>query len=115
MSFMILTNLANIFRSRKKTELIIMRVNGFSIGQTIEYLARETVITTLAGLVLGVLSGALFTPILMQMMQQPDMQFYNIFHVKAWVIAAGLEIIFSLLINGVVFHKVRSFNLRDIA
>ena len=115
MSFMILTNLANIFLSRKKTELIIMRVNGFSIGQTIGYLARETVITTLAGLVLGVLSGALFTPILMQMMQQPDMQFYNIFHVKAWVIAAGLEIIFSLLINGVVFHKVRSFNLRDIA
>lgn len=115
MSFMILTNLANIFLSRKKTELIIMRVNGFSIGQTIGYLARETVITTLAGLIVGVLAGALFTPILMRMMQQPDMQFYNIFHVKAWVIAAGLEIIFSLLINGIVFHKVRSFNLRDIA
>ncbi len=115
MSFMILTNLANIFLSRKKTELIIMRVNGFSIRQTIGYLARETFIITLIGIALGVLAGFLTTPSLIHLMMQPDMQFDNVFHVKAWITAAILEIIFSLVINGIVFSKIKHLNLRDIA
>lgn len=115
MSFMILTNLANIFMSRKKTELIVMRINGFSIGQTIGYLARETIITTLLGTLLGVVCGYFTTPALVSRMMQPDLQFYNVFHVKAWVIAVILEFTFSLVINGIVFSKVKKLNLRDIA
>ena len=54
---MILTNLANIFVTRKKKELIVMRINGFSIKQTINYLARETVITIIIGLIIGLAIG----------------------------------------------------------
>ena len=114
-SFMILTNLSNIFLNRRKTELSVMRVNGFSIKQAKSYLTRETIITTIAGLILGVALGAVITPPIITMIQQKDVQYVNIFHTIAWVIAVGIEGVFAVLINSVVFNKVKKLNLRDIA
>ena len=114
-SFMILTNLANIYLVRKKTELSVMRVNGFSIRQTKAYLVRESVVTTIAGILLGVGVGALLSPALIGSMQQPDLEFVKSFQPYAWLAAAGLEAVFAVLINYVVFRKVKDLNLRDIA
>jgi len=114
-SFMILTNLANIYLARKKTELSVMRVNGFSIKQTKAYLVRESIITTAAGILLGVGVGAVITPILIQSMQQPDLEFIKTFQPIAWIAAVGIEATFAILINNVVFRKVKDLNLRDIA
>jgi ABC-type antimicrobial peptide transport system permease subunit len=114
MSFMILSNLANIFLNRKKTELTVMRINGFSIKQTKGYLTRETVITTLAGVVLGVLAGAIATPFVIRNMEQPDIQFVRNFNVIAWTIAVSLEVLFSIIINSFVFRKVKDLNFRDV-
>jgi len=114
-SFMILTNLSNIFLNRRKTELSVMRVNGFSVKQAKGYLRKETVITTAAGLALGVVLGALLTPPVMTMLQQPDMELVKSFHTVAWVSAVAIETVFALLINSLVFSKVKKLNLRDIA
>lgn len=115
MSFMILTNLANIFLNRKKTELTVMRINGFSIKQTKGYLARETVVTTAAGLILGVIVGAIATPFIIMMQEQPDLQFIRSFHPLAWIAAVVMEALFAVLINSFVFRKVKDLNFRDIA
>ena len=114
-SFMILTNLSNIFLNRKKTELSVMRVNGFSIKQAKSYLTRETIITTIAGLILGVIVGAIFTPRIITMIQQEDVEYVNIFHTVAWLTAVGIEGSFAVLINSIVFNKVKNLDLRDIA
>ena len=114
MSFMILTNLANIFLNRKKTELTVMRINGFSIKQTKGYLARETVVTTAAGVVLGVLLGSVFTPFIIKTVEQPDLQFIRTFHPAAWVAAVVMEVVFAVIINSLVFRKVRNLNFRDV-
>ena len=115
MSFMILSNLANIFLNRKKTELTVMRINGFSIKQTKGYLTRETIVTTAAGVLLGVLAGAIMAPLIIKAMEQPDLQFVRSFHVVAWLIAVGLEVIFAVVIYSVVFRKVKKLNFRDVA
>ena len=114
-SFMILTNLANIYLTRKKTELSVMRVNGFSIKQAKGYLSRESIFTTAIGLALGLLFGWLVTPSLIFRMQQPDLEFVKSFHVIAWAAAVGLETLFSIVINSFVYRKVKDLNLRDIA
>lgn len=114
MSFMILSNLANICLNRKKTELTVMRINGFSIKQTKGYLARESVITTAAGVAIGVLAGAIATPFIIKLMEQPDIQFVRSFNVYAWAIAVALEVLFSIIINSFVFRKVKDLNFRDV-
>lgn len=114
MSFMILTNLANIYFTRKKKELIVMRINGFSIRQTIGYLAKETIFTTIGGIVIALIVGALFAPVIIRVLEQPDGMFVRDYNPIAWLIAAGLESLFAIGINLVVFQKVRSLNFRDV-
>ena len=69
MSAMILSNLANIFLNRKKTELTVMRINGFSIKQTKGYLTRETVVTTAIGILLGVIAGVIAAPLIIRALE----------------------------------------------
>lgn len=115
MSAMILSNLANIFLNRKKTELTVMRINGFSIKQTKGYLSKETILTSAIGIAIGVLVGAIAAPLIIKAMEPPDVQFVRTFHVTAWVIAVAIEGIFSLVIHSLVFRKVKDLNFRDVA
>ncbi len=114
-SFMILTNLSNIFLNRRKTELSVMRVNGFSIKQAKGYLMKETVFTTLAGIALGVLLGALLTPVVMTLLRQNDMELLKNFQGQAWVFAVAIEAVFAVIVNSLVFSKVKKLDFRDIA
>lgn len=115
MSFMILTNLANIFINRKKKELIVMRINGFSIKKTREYLTRETILTTILGLIAGVVLGSRFITVIIKAMEQPDTQFVRTFNTKAWVIAVAVEAVFALIIYTLSFRKIKDLNFREIA
>lgn len=114
MSFMILTNLANIYITRKKKELIVMRINGFSIKETIRYLAKETVLTTALGTVLALIMGYFLGIVPIHVLEQPDAQFVRAFNLKAWIIAIVLESLFSLIINSMVFRKVKKLNFREV-
>ena len=114
-SFMILTNLANIYLTRKKTELTVMRVNGFTIKEAKGYLSKESILTTAAGLIIGVAVGAILTPLIIKGMQQPDLEFVKSFQPVAWGSAVGLEALFSIIINTLVYRKVKDLNLKDIA
>lgn len=115
MSFMILTNLASIFVNRKKNELIVMRINGFSVKQTKGYLAREAVLTTVIGLAAGVIVGSLLTSFAIGLIEPADIQFDRSYHVTAWIFAAGLEGLFALIIYSSIFSRVKRLNLKDIA
>lgn len=115
MSFMILTNLANIFLNRKKTELSVMRVNGFSIRQARGYLAKEAVITTIIGLIIGCALGAVTAYIGILILEPNELQFDRGYHPLAWILAAGIEGLFAFIIYGISFRKVKKLNLRDIA
>ena len=114
MSFIILTNLANIFLNRKKKELIVMRINGFSIKQTINYLTKETIITSVCGLILGVIFGILLTPPLLKIIEPTDCTFVRSIHWNAWLIAFLIEGLFTIVINGSVFRKVYHLDFREI-
>ena len=114
MSFMILTNLANILLVRKKKELIVMRINGFSVSKTILYLAKETIITTLIGLVIGSTTGILTNEIIVRMVEQPDVQFLRTTNYKLWGIAILIEATFAFLIYAITFRKLKKLNFRDI-
>ena len=115
MSFMILTNLASIFVNRKKNELIVMRINGFSIKQAKGYLIKEAVLTTVIGLAVGVIIGSLLTPFAVRILEPADLQFDRSYQPLAWVFAAALEGTFALLIYSVIFNRIKRFDLRDIA
>ena len=115
MSFMILTNLANIFINRKKKELIVMRINGFSIAKTKNYLIKETIITTVTGLVLGTGLGIIFfAKMAIKATEGIDIQFVRSIYPEAWIIAVALESLFALIIYWLAFKKVEKLDFREI-
>lgn len=114
MSFMIITNLANIFVTRKKKELIVMRINGFSIRQTIAYLARETVITVSIGLAIGLVSGYFLSKLGINIMEPVELRFDHAIKPTTLLIAFVIEAFFAFLINFLAFRKVKYLSFRDI-
>jgi len=114
MTFLVLTNLVNIFVNGKKRELIIMRVNGFSKKQGIGYLIRETVLTTGIGLLAGFALGVPFAAIAVRNISAETYTLVPHFIPRAWIVALGVEALFALLINAVAFRKVTHLDLKDI-
>ena len=47
-------------------------------------------------------------------LEQPDAQFIRSFNVKAWIIAIVVESVFSMIINSMVFRKVKDLNFREV-
>ena len=115
MSLLVLTNLNNILVMHKKQELIVMRVNGFSLWQTAGYLIRETVFVTFVGMLLAVVTGMLINSHVMRILEQPDVQFIREPSLRLWLSAALIEAVFMAIISTVSFWKIRKLSLREIA
>ena len=114
-SFVILINLAAIFISRKKRELIIMRINGFSLRKTRAYLIREIAATTVIGMVLGVLCGIPGANLVVRFMETPDIMFVRDVQPVAWLIAVALEASFACIIYGRALREVKYWSVEDLA
>ena len=112
--FMVLTNLSNIFVAGKMKELLIMKANGFSSGQVTGYLLRETVVTTVLGLLLGTGLGIPFAAMIVRMIESDKMTMIRSPFALAWVIAVCAGTLFSVVINGYAFRKTRKINVIDI-
>jgi Predicted permease. len=114
-SFVILVNIAAIFVSKRKRELIIMRINGFSLRKARGLLMSEAFATTLAGLLLGALGGIPIAAVVVRFMETPDVMFVREFQPLAWVIAMLMEAGFAALIYGSAMRRVRDYQLSDLA
>ena len=95
-------------------ELLIMKANGFSSGQVTGYLLRETVVTTVLGLLLGTGLGIPFAAMIVRMIESDKMTMIRSPFALAWVIAVCAGTLFSVVINGYAFRKTRKINVIDI-
>ncbi len=114
MSVFVLLNLVNIFVGRRKNEIIIMGVNGFSYRERIGYLLRETVVTTVMGLLLGVAMGCSLSDYLVRLVEGSDTMFRRGVTPEAWILACLIETGFALCINFVAFRRVKKYELTEL-
>ena len=114
MSLFVLLNLVNIFVGRRKNELIIMAVNGFSKKEQIGYLLRETLVTTGLGLLIGLVGCFVMTGMVVRMIESDGVMFVRAFNAPASIRAIVLEAIFALVINLFAYRKIRKWKLTDI-
>ena len=91
-----------------------MAVNGFSYRQRIGYLLRETVATTVLGLVIGMAGGWALTDYLVRIIEPTDAMFDRSIQPVAWIIACVIETIFALLINFFAFRRVKQYQMTDL-
>ena len=99
---------------RRRNELIVMGINGFSYREEIGYLIRETVFTTLAGLGIGMLVIVLITETLVRIIEAPDTMCVRSVNWPACAVAAAVEAMFALVINSLAFRRVKHLGKDDL-
>ena len=110
----VLTNLTNMYMLQKKRELTIMRINGFSVGETVGYMVRETILTTLLGIVLGCGVGSACAYYIIRSLEQPYTRMIRSVSPSAWLVGAVITLIFAAIVNYVVLRKVKDLKLSNI-
>ena len=114
-SFVILINLAGLYIVKKKKELVILRMNGFTLRMTKAYVMYEAIFTTAAGVALGVLAGIPVASLAVRMMEKNSFQFVRDVQPAAWIIACAVETVFALMIYGVAMRRIRHYSIEDLS
>ena len=114
MNLLILVNLTQILVSRRMKELLLMRVNGFSIRQVRTYLFREILYVTLPGILLGIAGGIPFTLFMLRRISTMKITLVVQTVWYAWVIAAVLCAVLAFIVFRIAFRKVRQASLVSI-
>ena len=115
MAGVVLLNLTNMYIMQKKRELTIMRINGFTVKEVIRYVLRETVITTIMGIVFGIASGTGIAYVIVRKLEQPFLHLDRSINVIAWLIAAAITVLFTVIVNCFALRPVRDLKLNDVA
>ena len=115
MAYFVLLNLINMYLNQKKTELTIMRVNGFTTKEVIRYVGGESLLTTILGIILGLIIGAILGYSIVRFLEQA--QFGLVTHVNypAFIYSALMTGLFALIINYIALRKIKHLKLSDIA
>jgi len=111
----VLMNLTNIYILQKKRELTVMRINGFTTKEVIAYVTRETVFTTILGILLGFAVGSLVGYRIIRALEQSFIQLERGVCYAAWGYAAIMTLFFTVIVNIVALRKVKNLKLTDVA
>ena len=95
-------------------ELLVMRVNGFSMLQVVGYLAREAVLVTGLGIALGIVAGIPFATFMIKQVEMAEFMFDRGPFPVAWIISGILCALFSLIINTIAFGRIKWIPVTDI-
>ena len=114
MVYFILMNLTMTYIQRKSRELTVMRVNGFSTRECIRYAAWDLVLTTLAGVALGLFFGIRIASWIERMLEGPYAQFVREPDLRTFLFSALITLFFSIVINGYALGTIRKLKLSDI-
>lgn len=110
----VLLNMTNIYIMGKMREITIMRINGFTTGEVIGYISRETVLTTIMGILAGVVLGCATAYRIVRSMEQPFIQFDRSISWMSVLLGVLITIAFTVAVNFIALRKIRYLKLADI-
>ena len=115
LTFMILINFTTILVNRRMKEMLVMRVNGFTLKETIGYVARESAAITVLGLLVGVGFGVLISRIAVTCMETEHAMYLRSPYALAWVFAIAFTVVFTVIIDLISFRKIGKVPLTDVS
>lgn len=111
LAFTVLFTLSNINVSERERELATMKVLGFQPKEVASYVNKETIILTLIGILLGMPAGYGITYAILANVSIADTAFHVRVSFFAYLTAAVLTMIFTLLVNKITDKALRNINM----
>lgn len=113
MALFILLNLVNMYVNQKKKELTIMRINGFTVKETIRYVSLELIVCTMLGIVIGLGTGALLGCRVLGLLEGANLHLTKSVQPVALIVAALITSVYSFLVSAWALRKVKHLKLNE--
>lgn len=115
MALLVLLNLNIVCVNEKTNELVVMRINGFSIRAVKAYLYRDNIVLTVLGILGGVGIGLALGRCVLEILQKIGDNFYTTPNLTDCLIGAGLAALFSLATNLIALRRVNTLSVSDLS
>jgi len=99
LALVVLFTLSNTNISERTRELATIKVLGFYDKEVYQYVNRETLILTLAGILLGLPLGRFISGFLTTVLNMPSIYFAVHIEPVSYLITASITFLFAILIN----------------
>lgn len=111
LAFVVLYNLNNINITERQRELATLKVLGFYNGEVAMYVYRENILLTLFGSVFGIVLGIILHRFIIVTVEIESVMFGRNIDLSSFVYSFLLTILFSLLVNGAMYFKLKKINM----
>ncbi len=113
LTFVVLYNLININVGERERELATLKVLGFYDKETYNYIFRETVILSVAGILLGLFTGVFLYQAVIKTVE-PDMIFLiRTISLRGYAGAALLTMFFTWIVNQAMKPRIRNIDMLE--
>ena len=114
MSVQVLLNQIVMNINRKATELAVMRINGYTIKETEAFVARDNIVLTIIGLLLGCGMGTALGCLIVWMVEMGASRYVRTPNLAACVYSALIGGMFAFIVNKIALRKIRHLNLTNV-
>ncbi len=111
LAFVVLYNLSNVNISERIRELATIKVLGFYDKEVYSYVARETVILTAIGIVLGLIGGYFLNYFIIGTCEINMLRFQKIIKPISYIYGALITIGFTLIVNVVTYFALKKIDM----
>lgn len=111
LAFVVLYNLSNVNISERIRELATIKVLGFYDKEVYKYVARETIILTVIGIVLGLGLGYLLNYFILGTCEINILRFTKDIHFISYVYAVIITVVFTLIVNVVTYFALKKIDM----
>ena len=111
LAFVVLYNLSNVNISERIRELATIKVLGFYDKEVYDYVARETTILTVIGIVLGLVAGYFLNYYILGTCEINMLRFNRTIEPLSYVYSALITIAFTLIVNFVTYFALKKIDM----
>ena len=111
LAVIVMYNLININVSERIRELATIKVLGFYDREVSDYICRENTAAALLGMLVGLVGGIALEEFVVNTAEVDVVLFVHGLPVSAYLLAAGLTIVFILLVNQIVHFSLKKIDM----
>lgn len=111
LAFVVLYNLSNINITERMRELATIKVLGFYDGEVSAYIYRENTISSILGMIAGLIGGIYLTDFVIQTSEVDVVMFYPDIPAYCYVCAGALTIAFTVAVNVMLHFRLKKIDM----
>lgn len=115
MSVLVLLNQITMYISRKARELAVMRVNGYTMGQTRAYVYKDNVVLIILGLLVGCIFGVVMSYVDVRVIEAGAEHYVRSPNLIACALACAIMAVFAVAVNIIALRRINHLNLTNVS